>query len=41
MSLKYTATLIAADGSPSTLPFVSLDNRLIAAARQEGFPVSS
>jgi len=38
-SLQLAAALIAADHNPSTLAVVSLDERLSAAARREGFVV--
>jgi predicted nucleic acid-binding protein len=36
-SLQLAAALVAADFQPSTLPFVTLDGRLAAAAEREGF----
>jgi predicted nucleic acid-binding protein len=38
-ALQLSAALAASEGSPSTLPFVTLDNRIAAAAMREGFPV--
>jgi predicted nucleic acid-binding protein len=38
-ALQLAAAVIAADGSPATLPFVTLDERLARAAEREGFPV--
>jgi len=38
-ALQLGAALVAADGSPATLPFVTLDQRLAAAAGREAFPV--
>ncbi len=38
-ALQLAAAVIAADGSPETLPFVTLDDRLARAAEREGFPV--
>lgn len=38
-ALQLAAAIAAADGSPSTLPFVTLDDRLAVAAVREGFPV--
>jgi hypothetical protein len=37
-SLQLAAALLAAEGQPSSLEFVSLDDRLLAAAQREGFP---
>lgn len=34
-----SAAIVAAEGDPSSLPLVSLDERLTAAARREGFTV--
>ena len=36
-SLQLAAAFFAAEARPSTLEFVSLDGRLLAAARREGF----
>jgi predicted nucleic acid-binding protein len=36
-ALQLAAAIFAAEARPSTLPFVSLDDRLLAAARREGF----
>lgn len=38
-AVQLAAALIASDGQPATLPFVSLDVRLREAARREGFVV--
>lgn len=38
-ALQLAAALAAADGHPGDLEFVCLDQRLIDAARREGFPV--
>ena len=38
-ALQLAAAIAAADGSPSTLPFLTLDDRLAVAAVREGFPV--
>jgi predicted nucleic acid-binding protein len=38
-ALQLAAALAAAEGRPSTLPLVSLDERLSAAAEREGFAV--
>ncbi len=38
-ALQLAAAVIAADGSPQSLPFVTLDERLARAAEREGFPV--
>jgi predicted nucleic acid-binding protein len=38
-ALQLGAALVAADRSPATLPFVTLDQRLAVAAGREGFPV--
>jgi predicted nucleic acid-binding protein len=38
-ALQLGAALVAAGGSSATLQFVTLDQRLAAAARGEGFPV--
>jgi predicted nucleic acid-binding protein len=38
-ALQLAAAVIVADGSPATLPFVTLDERLARAAEREGFPV--
>lgn len=40
-SLQLAAALIAAEGRPSTLDFVCLDNRLARAAQKEGFNIIS
>ena len=40
-SLQLAAALIASDHDPATLEFVCLDVRLSAAARREGFTISS
>jgi hypothetical protein len=36
-ALQLAAAVFAAEARPSTLEFVSLDDRLLAAARREGF----
>jgi uncharacterized protein len=38
-ALQLAAAIAAAEGSPSTLPFVTRDGRLADAATLEGFPV--
>jgi predicted nucleic acid-binding protein len=38
-ALQLAAAISAADGQPSSIEFVTLDNRLKVAARREGFPV--
>lgn len=38
-ALQLAAAIVAADGDPRTLPFVTLDERLGLAADKEGFPV--
>jgi len=38
-SLLVAAATVASDGKPSTLPFVTVDERLARAADREGFPV--
>lgn len=38
-SLQLAAAFLASEGRPSTLEFVCLDDRLVIAARREGFPV--
>ena len=38
-ALQLSAALVACDAQPSTLEFVSFDERLLDAARREGFPV--
>ncbi|HEY6608587.1 MAG TPA: type II toxin-antitoxin system VapC family toxin [Candidatus Limnocylindria bacterium] len=38
-ALQLAAAIIAADGDPPSIPFVTLDDRLASAARREGFPV--
>lgn len=38
-ALQLAAAIVAADGDPSTLTFVTLDDRLAQAAEREGFPV--
>jgi predicted nucleic acid-binding protein len=40
-ALQLAAALLAAEGSPRTLPFLCLDRRLVVAAQREGFPVAS
>jgi predicted nucleic acid-binding protein len=39
-ALQRAAAFRAAESRPATLPFVSLDDRLTAAARNEGFPIA-
>lgn len=39
-ALQFAAAVSVAEGRPSTLEFVSLDDRLLAAARREGFPMT-
>ena len=38
-SLQLAAALVAAEGQPETMGFVTLDDRLAHAADREGFPV--
>jgi uncharacterized protein len=38
-ALQLAAAFAAAEGRPSTLEIVTLDDRLAAAARKEGFPL--
>ena len=38
-ALQLAAAVLAADGQPSELPFLSLDERLNDAASREGFPI--
>lgn len=38
-SLQLAAALVAAEGQPATLAFVTLDDQLAVAADREGFPV--
>jgi predicted nucleic acid-binding protein len=38
-ALQLAAAVLAADGQPAALPFLSLDERLNDAASREGFPV--
>ena len=38
-SLQLAAAFVAAEGRPSTLEFVTLDDRLALAAQREGFVV--
>jgi predicted nucleic acid-binding protein len=38
-ALQLGAALVACNGAPSDLPFVTLDHDLASAARAEGFPV--
>lgn len=38
-AFQLAAARTASDGSPETLPFVTLDRRLALAASREGFPV--
>lgn len=37
-ALQLAAALFVAEGRPATLDLVSLDDRLVTAARREGFP---
>ena len=39
-ALQLAAAVYVAEGRPSTLEFVSLGDRLLAAARREGFPTT-
>ena len=39
-ALQLAAAVFVAEARPSTLEFVSLDDRLLAAARREGFPTT-
>ena len=39
-ALQLAAALFVAEGRPSTLELVSLDDRLVTAARREGFPTA-
>lgn len=38
-AFQLAAALVAAEENPDTLPFVSLDERLMEAARKEGFAI--
>jgi predicted nucleic acid-binding protein len=38
-AFQLAAAIVAADGEPRSLPFVTLDARLALAASREGFPV--
>jgi len=38
-ALQLAAAIVAAEGVPASLPFVTLDDRLAEAASKEGFPV--
>ena len=38
-ALQLASALAAAEGHPGSLEFVALDDRLVTAARREGFPV--
>src|SRR5262245_56516240 len=38
-ALQLAAAFVAAEGRPSTLEMITLDDRLAAAARKEGFPL--
>ena len=40
-ALQLAAALVACEGDPRTLPFVTLDDRLALAAQREGFPVTT
>jgi uncharacterized protein len=39
-ALQLAAAVYVAEARPSTLEFISLDDRLLAAARREGFPTT-
>ena len=39
-ALQLAAALTAGEGDPSSLPFVTLDDRLAQAAAREGFPIA-
>jgi predicted nucleic acid-binding protein len=38
-SMQLAAAIVAAEGDPRSLPFLTLDERLATAAEREGFPV--
>ncbi len=38
-SLQLAAAIVAAEGQPAAMSFVTLDDRLAMAANREGFPV--
>jgi uncharacterized protein len=38
-AMQLAAALVAAEGQPAALPFLTLDGRLASAADREGFPV--
>jgi uncharacterized protein len=38
-ALQLGAAIVAAEGNPASLPFVTLDERLAQAAEREGFPI--
>ena len=38
-AMQLAAAIVAAEGQPQTMPFVTLDDRLAKAAEREGFPV--
>ena len=40
-ALQVAAATVAAEGHPASLEFVSLDDRLVAAARREGFAIAA
>jgi uncharacterized protein len=40
-ALQLAAAIVAADGNPRGLPFVTFDDRLALAASKEGFPIVS
>ena len=40
-ALQLAAAVVAAEGQPRSLEVVTLDDRLVEAARREGFPVRS
>jgi hypothetical protein len=39
-ALQFAAAFFAAEARPATLEFVTLDDRLLEAARREGFPTT-
>ncbi|WP_018291206.1 type II toxin-antitoxin system VapC family toxin [Verrucomicrobium sp. 3C] len=39
-ALQLAAAFVAAEGRPRSLPLVALDDRLLEAARKEGFPLA-
>ena len=40
-ALQLAAAFVASEGRPDSLELVSLDDRLVTAARREGFPVTA